>query len=406
MALLAATILPARAQLSLDSCLVLARENYPAIRQYSLVAASRDFTVSNASKGYLPQVSARGTAAAFTDPADLGQLGDFDNSLYNIGVTVKQNIYDGGAIAAKRRTARAQAEVETRRLDVTMYDVEGRVEEIFFGILVIDAQLKQVATLIEDLGIGRRTIETMKKNGVANQSDLDAVDVEIVKSRQKEVSLRASREAYAQMLGRYIGRPFTSCSPPPATPEEGVAAGCEEAFECRPEISYFSAQKKLLDERRKALDVGLRPKLSAFATAMYHSKPLSLMKNSLLAVGLSLNWNIGAFYTRKNDIKGIENDRQRILSEQDLFIFNTALQAQQSQGNINNLRQQLELDDDVVRLRESIRSKAEKKVTLGTETVNEMLRDINAASEARQQRDIHEIQLSREIYKNQRINGK
>lgn len=92
-----------RAQLSLDSCLSLARQNYPAIRQYSLVEASRQFSMSNAAKGYLPQVSVSGLATAFTDPANLGALGDIDNTLYNIGLTVKQSIYDGGAIAARRR---------------------------------------------------------------------------------------------------------------------------------------------------------------------------------------------------------------------------------------------------------------------------------------------------------------
>jgi hypothetical protein len=41
---------------------------------------------------------------------------------------------------------------------------------------------------------------------------------------------------------------------------------------------------------------------------------------------------------------------------------------------------------------------SEKKVQLGTESVNEMLRDINAVSEARQQQALHQIQLIKEIY--------
>lgn len=188
-----------RAQLSLDYCLKLARQNYPAVKQYSLVNKSRDFSISNAAKGNLPQVSVSGTATAFTDPVDLGQMGDLDNTLYNIGLTVRQNIYDGGAIAAKRRTAMAQAEVESKRIDVTMYDVEGRMEELYFGILVIDAQLAQTATLIDDLTIGKRTVEAMKANGIANQSDVDAVEVKIAKAKQKEVALKASRRAYGEI---------------------------------------------------------------------------------------------------------------------------------------------------------------------------------------------------------------
>lgn len=41
----------------------------------------------------------------------------------------------------------------------------------------------------------------------------------------------------------------------------------------------------------------------------------------------------------------------------------------------------------------------------GTETVNEMLRDINAVSEARLTKAFHEIQLLQEIYKLKNINN-
>ena len=62
------------------------------------------------------------------------------------------------------------------------------------------------------------------------------------------------------------------------------------------------------------------------------------------------------------------------------------------------LKKQLVRDDEIVRLREQIRDKSEKKVRLGTESVNEMLRDINAGSKARQQRSTHEIQLIEALY--------
>ena len=62
------------------------------------------------------------------------------------------------------------------------------------------------------------------------------------------------------------------------------------------------------------------------------------------------------------------------------------------------LKKQLVHDDEIVRLREQIRDKSEKKVRLGTESVNEMLRHINAVSKARQQRSTHEIQLIEALY--------
>lgn len=393
------------AQLTIDECRRMVHENYPAIKQYRLVEQGRDFTMSNAVKGYLPQITVNGTAAAFTDPADLSMMGGMDNTLYNVGVTVNQTIYDGGAIASRRRTAQAQADADAKRLDVTMYDVESRAELLFFAVLTLDAQLAQTATLIEDLGIGKRTVEMMAKNGVANQSDVDAVSVEIAKAKQKHVALQSSRKAYADMLGAFIGKEIEE-STVFVKPEVSTTTKIGYNFDARPEMRYYDAQGRLLDERRRSLDTRLRPQLSAFGAAMYHSKPISLMNNSLLAVGLSLNWNIGALYTRKNDLQTIETDRSRIETERETFRFNTRLQAMQSDGQIEGLRKQLELDDEIVSLRESIRSKAERKVELGTETVNEMLRDINATSEARQARNVHEIEMLKEMYNLKHIERK
>src|SRR5688572_23493506 len=43
--------------LSVDSCYEMAKRNYPLIKQYELIDKTEDYTLSNANKAYLPQVS-------------------------------------------------------------------------------------------------------------------------------------------------------------------------------------------------------------------------------------------------------------------------------------------------------------------------------------------------------------
>src|SRR6187399_2490433 len=43
--------------LSIDSSQARARRNYPFIKQYDLIEKTREYTLSNANKAYLPQVS-------------------------------------------------------------------------------------------------------------------------------------------------------------------------------------------------------------------------------------------------------------------------------------------------------------------------------------------------------------
>ena len=56
-------------------------------------------------------------------------------------------------------------------------------------------------------------------------------------------------------------------------------------------------------------------------------------------------------------------------------------------------------------IREGIYGKSIKKVENGTEATNEMVRDINAVNQARQQKAVHEILLLQEIYQLKNINN-
>src|SRR3984957_6713588 len=49
-----------QASLTIDTCYARARQNYPLIKQKGLIDKTRDYSVANAAKGYLPQVNFNG----------------------------------------------------------------------------------------------------------------------------------------------------------------------------------------------------------------------------------------------------------------------------------------------------------------------------------------------------------
>lgn len=400
----------AYSQLTLSGCKALARKNYPVIKQFSLVEQSREFTVSNASKAWLPQVSLNARASYQSDvtslPADVPgiEIEALPEDQYDFSLQVSQQLYDGGSVASAKRVANAQSDVDREKVNVAMYDVYGRVEQLFFGILVLDEQIRQVKLLQDDLALSCASVEGMMRGGVANQTDIDAVKVEQVRARQRETSLMASRRAYAKMLETFIGKPVGAG----VTLVRPLSADVGTLQNNRPELALYAAQDRLLDRRMKALDTELRPRIGLFAQGGYGNPALNMLKNGFDAyykVGATLTWNFGSLYTRSNDRRKIEAERQTVQSEREAFLFNTRLQSEFQNGAIDNLRRQLEQDDEIIELRERIRSKAETKVANGTETVNEMLRDINAVSDARLSKSLHEIQLLQEIYKLKNINN-
>lgn len=388
------------AQITLDECKTSARDNYPAVKQYRLIELSRAYTVDNASKAWLPKVSVAAGAVAMTDLTEkmaTGAATDISNEIYGAMLQVNQTIYDGGTTAARKRVTRAEADVEKGRLDVTMYDINSRVEEIFFGILTIDEKLKQIRLLQNDLELSMRTVNGMINGGLANLSDKDAIKVEQLKASQQESSLTTSRDAYVRMLAAFTGKDMPS-STQFEKPSDTITPSYGTITNRRPELEYYSARLRLLDEQRHTLDTKLRPQISFFGAAVYHNRINDLLKNGTLAAGVTLSWNIGALYTRKNDIRNIETQKLQTESQCETFLLNTRMQNENSYGNINGLKKQIALDDEIITLRENIRQTTEKKVENGTETVNELLRHINSVSEARQAKAMHEIVLIRELY--------
>lgn len=399
-----------RAQVTLERCKELARDNYPVIKQYGLVEQSRRLTVENAAKAWLPQAVVSGTASYQSDvttiPVDIPgvDIPTIGKDQYDVNITVSQQVYDGGAVSSAKRLAEAQGDVGREQVSVAMYDVNRRVDELFFGILVLDEQLRQVGVLQSDLSLSLASVEAMVKGGTANQTDVDVVKVEQVKARQREASLLTQRNTYLKMLSTFVGKEIgdgdTLVKPMPPVLQNGANS--------RPELALYAAQERLLDARLKSLNVALRPNVGLFARGGYGNPGLNMLKDDFDAyykVGVTLSWNFGSLYTRANDRRNIDIERQTVQSERDAFLFNTRLQTEMQSGAVDNLREQLRQDDEIITLRRHIREKAELRVANGTETVNEMLRDINAVSDAQLAKRLHEIQLLHEMYKIKHLNN-
>ena len=355
------------AQLSIADCQQMAHDNYPTIKRYNLIMLHRNYDVSNLSKAYLPQIKVGTTAGLFIDllrlPIALQAVAgrEMKNHLLMANVQMNQLIYDGGTVAATKRVVRRQTEAESRATDVTMYDIRSRVNELFFGILMLDAQLRRSELLQNDLALSRKTVDGMLRGGVANQSDIDAVAVEQVRAEQQTMSLRASHRAYLTMLGLFIGRELadTIVLKHPSKIREQHTISTQ-----RPELAAFVARQRMIDAQRKVLDTQLRPKLSAFGLAAYYNRMMSLVQDKFFAAGLTLSWDITPFYTRRNDLRKLSVQQQQVDNDREIFLFNTHLLSASVNGIINDLREGLKQDDRIISFWELIYAAAARGITV------------------------------------------
>ena len=291
------------------------------------------------------------------------------------------------------------AEIDREKLNVDMYALNGRVNDLYFGILMLDEQLAQNALLQDELGRNFRQITAYVDNGIANQADLDAVKVEQLNTRQKRVELTSSRMAYLKMLSLLMGEVLsTETVLEKPVPQNELSAVSEIR---RPELSWFDAQGAGLQVQEKALNVRHLPHFGLFVQGAYGNPGLNMLKNEFspyYIAGVRLSWNFGSLYTLKNDRRVIEKKRQQLDNNRDVFLFNTRLEMTQQDQAIRSLEKQMRDDDEIIRLRTNIRRAAEAKVANGTLTVTEMLRELTNESLARQAKAMHEIQRLMGIY--------
>ncbi len=386
------------AGMTLQQCRNLAHDNYPAIRQYGIIEKSCEFTLDNISKGWLPRIGVTGSVAAFTDVLaenpKLSQFGvELKNHIFGGMVNVTQNVYDGGRMAAEKRVVQAQTTARRHHLDMELYDINERVDQLFFSILLLEKKLELNNLLLEDINVAGKTVNSMLVGGIVNKGDVETIDIERQKALQQRDALEAQREACRRVLQVFCGTEIGELAD---TESESMAEYSQTASGESPTMSYYSAQEAVFAAQKRSLDSKLLPRISLFAMGTLHSDVSPLLNSGMLAGGLTFSWNIGALYTRKNDLRQIRLSMESNDSQRATFTFNQRLKKEEVNGTIITLEKQITRDSAIIELLQSQLDRMRKKVGYGTETVAELTRSINALSTARQQKVLHQIQLQEE----------
>lgn len=394
----------AQSTLTIEQCQQMAKENYPLIKRYGLIERSKEYNLSNAGKGYLPQFSLSAKASYQSEvtkiPIDIQgiDIKGLSKDQYSATIDITQTIWDGDVISSKKDITKASSYAEQKQLDVDMYKIVYQVNQMYFGILLLDARLKQNALLQEELQRNFDLISSYITNGIANQSDLDAIKVEQLKTVQNKTQIVSNKKAYLDMLGILIGQKLNENIILPKPNADNLTISSQVK---RPELELFDAQLANLETQKKVIKAGYMPKLGLFLTGGYGKPALNMLNNDFSAYyigGIRLSWNFGSLYTQKNDRKLIETNQDNIATSRETFLFNTSLETSQEQNEINKNKDLLKYDDDIVILRNNVKRATEAKVANGTSTVIDLMRDVNAEDLAKQDRIQHEIELLQAIY--------
>ena len=395
--------------LTIDSCFEMAKRNFPLVKQYALIDKSKAYSIDNANKSYLPQFNIGGQAtyqSAVTHiPISLPnvKIAELSKDQYKLYGEVSQAITDLFTTNDYRELISANAEIEGQKIEVELYKLKERISNLFFGILLIDAQIQQTELLKKDIQSGIDKVNTAIAYGTALKSSADNLKAELLKANQRKIELKSNRSGYAAMLSYFIdqtiGETTILIKPSPQIISSTIN---------RPELKLFDFQKRTFEVQNNLIKAKNLPRLNLFLQGGLGRPALNMLSNDVnlyYLAGLRLNWNLAGLYTYKNEKQILSLNQKGLDIQKEIFLFNTNVILHQQNSEVSKMQELIETDNSIITLRESIKNKTKVQLENGTATSTDYLIDVNAQDQAAQNLILHQIQFLMTQYNYQITSG-
>jgi hypothetical protein len=394
--------------LTLEQCYQLARVNYPLSKQRGLIEKTKEFNIDNIAKGVIPQFSVNGTGTYQSAVTSIAIPGFYKTVIpkdqYNLHGEISQTLSDFGINKQKREISGTDADLQLQNLEADLFQLKDRINQMFFGIILIDGQLEQNGLSEKDIQTGINKVQAAVNNGTDFNSSLNKLKAQLLTTGQHSIDLKASRRAYADMLSLFINQKIDEHTvlviPAPPVLTDSIN---------RPELKVYDLQARSYAEQQHLTKISNYPQLSAFFQGgVGDPSPVNFLASGISTyyiTGFRLSWSIGGLYTYKKDKLINKNNQEMVLDQKNTFLFNTNLTLQQQNADMERYRQLIQSDDEIIKLRDSVKQTSAVQLQNGVITANDYLLDINAEAQARQDRALHQVQLLMSQYNHKTTSG-
>jgi outer membrane protein TolC len=296
-------------------------------------------------------------------------------------------------MSAQSDIQKSSGDVDDQKVEIELLKVKERVNQLYFGIMLLNEQLVQADLVNDDLSASLNKLNAAFANGTAMKPNVDILLAELLKNSQREIELKASRKSFVDMLGLLINEKLdeTVALLPPVELNNTIS---EEIN--RPELKLYSAQKNILENQNGLTLSKLLPKASLFFQGGYGKPTLNMLKNNFdwfYITGAKLTWSPTNLYTYSNESEIVELNKKSVAAQEEAFILNTKLTLKQQTGEIEKLNELIKVDKEIVVIRTSVKNAAKAQLENGVITSNDYIRELNAEDQAKQNLAIHTIQL-------------
>jgi outer membrane protein TolC len=396
--------------ISLSYCLDKTGRNHPRSGNSEIISNITEAKISNIRSGYLPQMELNGKASYQSDVISLGMnipgitIPTSPRDQYKLSLDLTQSIYDGGFVKSRQKIEEVSEQVDKSMLDLDIHASKMQVKELYYNILlnqnnqeIVDITLRQ---LIENRGV----IETGIKNGTLLSSDLDLLDVEIIKLQQRKSELENLRITGLQVLAYKMDENFNLLTVLRPT----YFALSENDSIQRLEDRLFELQSIQLGQNKALVKSRSLPKIFAFGQFGYGNPALNMLKDEFdtyYVVGAGLKWTIWDWKINSREKEVIGLQQSIIQSRQNQFEseINSALMNQKS--IIRNHQENLLAYENILVLRSRISATSKAQLEQGIIKTLDYISVLNQETIARIQFETEKTLLQQAIAKYLEIKG-
>ena len=398
----------AQETLTLEDCYALATKNYPLAKQKELLQQKSNYEIDAITKGKLPKIDLNAQATYQSDvigfPNKMPGVTPINKDQYRATLDINQLLYNGGMIEANSELKQAQTKTQQQQIEVSLYQLKTRIHQYYFSILLLQEKIELLKSKKELLQSKVQEVKSGVKYGAILPASELILEAELLKIKQQLTEIDFEKIKMTQNLSDLT---FTKIDTQTIllVPNSNL----ENNRNNRPEIVFYNLQKQQLEFSKKTLATSVLPKINAFAQAGYGNPGLNMLDNSFqpfYIAGLKANWTILDWGKNKIDLKTIDIAKEIIETEKETFELNNKMQLREIESEIGKTKQLLELDNNIIHVREKIVTSANAQMKNGVITTSEYLNEFSNLYEAKNSLKTHEVQLAAAKSSYEITNGK
>jgi outer membrane protein TolC len=380
--------------ISLDSCIVWAKKNYPVFKQTELANQLMKENIKEANENWIPRLNFTGQATYNTETIKFNFPGmniHYPNDAYMLALNLEQTIVDGGKFKSQREIEKASTALSNQQNEVELYKLIDRVNQFYINILLGRENLKILDLYQSDLQNRVKNMRVSVQNGAVLASALDELEAELLKTEQNLVESTYQLKGLYQTLSLLLGKTVNEATSFSEVPLGGYQVATE--FN-RPELKALELQRSVLDQRYKLNNKQAIPTVTIGVTGNYGRPGPNFLNQNLRFFGsgnITMRWNISSLYSFHNEKTKLAINKNMIDLQQEAILFNLKASLFTQTNQLEAMQQIIQKDDEIIEKRKKVTATASSQMENGKITVVNYLSQLNAQLQAELNKKVHEI---------------